>query len=321
MKGLERFEGFERFVGSKSKNIVSLHRILLAIKMKKFFTLVCFLLAMTVVVAQSNKTFTVEGFSFKMIYVEGGTFTMGCTSEQTGCENDEKPAHEVTVSNFYIGETEVTQLLWHLVMGTEPSAFGGWTDEFGVGSMNPAYRVSWDDCQQFCEKLNQMCRKQLPAGYHFALPTEAQWEYAARGGNKSKGFLYSGSNNLDDVAWYWQNSGDNTLSGADSDWNWDKIQENHGKTHPVKRKAPNELGLYDMSGNVWEWCADIYDAQYYEFTTDNDPLWNPSFGGTNRVNRGGSWINYASRSRVSDRETDSAETRDGNLGLRLVLVK
>ena len=84
--------------------------------MKKFFTLVCFLLTMTVVVAQSNKTFTVEGFSFKMIYVEGGTFTMGCTSEQTGCENDEKPAHEVTVSNFYIGETEVTQLLWHLVM-------------------------------------------------------------------------------------------------------------------------------------------------------------------------------------------------------------
>ena len=124
--------------------------------MKKILSVVCFLLAMTVVVAQSSKTFTVEGFSFKMIYVEGGTFTMGCTSEQTGCESDEKPAHEVTVGNFYMGETEVTQLLWRLVMGCEPTAFGGWTDEFGVGSMNPAYRVSWDECQQFCEKLNHL---------------------------------------------------------------------------------------------------------------------------------------------------------------------
>ena len=172
--------------------------------MRYFISIWVALLSVSFGLAQNSRTFTVEGFSFKMIYVEGGTFTMGCTSEQTGCESDEKPAHEVTLGNYYIGETEVTQLLWRLVMGAEPTAFGGWTDEFGVGSMNPAYRVSWDECQQFCEKLNHLCRKQLPAGYHFALPTEAQWEYAARGGNKSKGYLYSGSNTLEDVAWYWQ---------------------------------------------------------------------------------------------------------------------
>ena len=289
--------------------------------MKYFVSLWVALLSVSFGLAQNSRTFTIAGFSFKMIYVEGGTFTMGCTSEQNNCEGDEKPAHSVTLSSFYMGETEVTQVLWHLVMDSEPTAYGGWTEEYGVGSFYPAYRVSWDDCQQFCEKLNQLCRKQLPSGYHFALPTEAQWEYAARGGNKSKGYLYSGGNNLDDVGWYWQNSGDNFMTGTDSDWNWDKIQENHGKTHPVKRKNPNELGLYDMSGNVWEWCADIYDAQYYDFSAESDPLWSPSFGGSTRVNRGGSWINYASRSRVADRDSDSPDTRDGNLGLRLVLVK
>ena len=174
-----------------------------------------------------NKVFTVNGVSFKMIAVKGGTFTMGATSEQTGAESDESPTHSVTLSDYYIGETEVTQELWSAVMGSNPSEFPG-------NMQRPVEMVSWNDSQTFISRLNEL------TGETFRLPTEAQWEYAARGGNKAQGRLYSGSDAIDDVAWYYDNSG--------------------GMTHPVKTKAPNELGIYDMTGNVYEWCSDWYGS-------------------------------------------------------------
>ena len=227
-------------------------------------------------------TYTVNGVSFNMKSVEGGTFKMGATPEQTGAEGDEKPVHSVTLSDYYIGETEVTQELWMAVMGTNPSSFTG-------NTQRPVEQVSWDDCQTFISKLNAL------TGENFRLPTEAQWEYAARGGNKSRGYLYSGSNWLDEVAWYSGNSGD--------------------KTHAVKTKSPNELGLYDMSGNVWEWCQDWYGSYYSAAVT------NPTgpTSGSNRVNRGGSWHSYASICRAASRDYDAPGYRNNFLGLRLVL--
>ena len=156
-----------------------------------------------------------------MIPVEGGTFTMG--SNINGSWSNAYPEHTVTLSDYSIGQTEVTQELWIAVMGNNPSHFKG-------DPQRPVERVTWDDCQSFINELNKL------TGRHFKLPTEAQWEFAARGGNQSMGFTYSGSNNLNDVAWYENNS--------------------NNSTHPVATKTPNELGLYDMSGNVQEWCQD-----------------------------------------------------------------
>ena len=171
-------------------------------------------------------TFEANGVSFTMIPVEGGTFTRGATSEMTEPSDWEKPTHQVTLSSYYIGETEVTQALWKAVMGSNPSWFKG--DDL------PVEKVSWDDCQTFISKLNAL------TGKNFRLPTEAEWEFAARGGNQSRHTQFSGSSRIDDVAWYDGNSGD--------------------KTHPVKTKQPNELGIYDMTGNVWEWCQDWYGS-------------------------------------------------------------
>ena len=157
----------------------------------------------------------VNGVSFEMARVEGGTFRMGATSEQEDeADSDETPVHSVTLSGYYIGKTEVTQALWQAVMGSNPSRF--------KGSDLPVECVSWNDCQEFIKKLNRL------TGRNFRLPTEAEWEFACRGGNNSRGYKYSGSNDIDNVAWYWDNSGE--------------------KTHPVGTKAPNELGIYDMSG-------------------------------------------------------------------------
>ena len=226
-------------------------------------------------------TFTVKGVSFKMIKVNGGTFAMGATYEQ-GNDSflDEKPMHQVSLSSwYYLGETEVTQELWKVVMKDNPCHFRG--------STLPVENVSWNECRTFISKLNAM------TGENFRLPSEAEWEFAARGGNRSKGYKYSGSNTLDDVAWYVNNSG--------------------GKTHPVKTKSPNELGLYDMSGNVWEWCQDWYGG--YAGTAQTDPQ-GPDTG-SRRVYRGGSWGNSAWRCRVAIRDRLDPVNSPVNLGLRL----
>ena len=230
------------------------------------------------------KTYEANGVSFQMVEVRGGTFTMGATSEQASdAFDDEKPAHSVTLSSYYIGKTEVTQELWQAVMGSNPSYY--------KGDRKPVECVSWDDCQTFISKLNSL------TGKKFRLPTEAEWEFAARGGIKSKGYKYSGSNTLGDVAWYDDNSG--------------------STTHDVGTKNPNELGLYDMSGNVYEWCNDWYGYDYYGSSPSNNPIGPGS--GTHRVCRGGSWSGIARDCRSSDRDYGTPGVRHGGLGLRLCL--
>ncbi|MCI7465356.1 MAG: formylglycine-generating enzyme family protein [Bacteroidales bacterium] len=230
----------------------------------------------------NEQTFSVKGVEFKMIKVEGGTFSMGATSERTNYDNDEKPVHSVTLLDYYIGETEVTQELWEAVMGSNPSWFKG-------NNQRPVEDVSWNDCQEFIKELNRL------TGKEFRLPTEAEWEYAARGGKYSKDcvYKYSGSNNADEVAWYDSNSG--------------------RTTHSVKTKKANKLGLYDMSGNVWEWCNDLYGD--YQSNSQTNPT-RPSKGGY-RVLRGGSWSNFVGYVRVSLRYSNTPDSRHG--GLRLAL--
>ena len=229
-----------------------------------------------------NKEYTINGVRFKMIAVAGGTFTMGATSEQQNYDNDEKQTHTVTLSDYYIGETEVTQELWVAVMGSNPSWFTG-------NMQRPVEYVSWDDCQTFIRKLNEL------TGANFRLPTEAEWEFAARGGRNSRGYQYSGSSNLGDVAWYRDNSS--------------------STTHPVKTKSPNELGIYDMSGNVYEWCQDWKGP--YSSSSQTNPT-GPSTG-SGRVNRGGSWYNVACYCRSANRNCNPPNNRYYSLGLRLAL--
>ena len=247
-----------------------------------------------------------------MVYVEGGTFVMGGTSEQQDVEAyDNKPTHSVSLSSYYLSDHEVTQAEWEAVMGTtvrqqrdkEYSSL----PIYGEGPDYPMCYISWDDCQEFIRKLNSQ------TGKNYRLPTEAEWEYAARGGLKSRGYKYSGSNTLGDVAWYWQNSGDHFLSGTDDDWDWDKIENNHGQTHPVKQKQSNELGLYDMSGNVWEWCQDWYG----DYTTNCQSNPQGPANGSDRVIRGGSWSDFAWGCRVSNRCIYGPSYRFSSLGLRL----
>lgn len=242
-----------------------------------------------------NKIVMVNNIAFKMVLVEAGTFIMGATSEQTGAASDELPAHQVTFTkDYYMGETEVTQALWYAVMGQKPTSDGSqWTSTYGVGDNYPAYYISWNDCQEFITKLNQL------TGLEFRLPTEAEWEYAARGGNKATTqTLYSGSNIIDDVAWY----RDNRSSG----------------THIVAGKSANALGLYDMSGNVWEWCNDWYSSSYYSSSPQTDPT-GPS-SGTYRVMRGGSWNSIASHCRVAYRYSSPVSSRINYYGMRLALT-
>ena len=223
-----------------------------------------------------------DGISIDMVRVEAGTFTMGATAEMKNPDDDEKPTHQVTLTNdYYIGKYEVTQALWKAVMGNKPSKF--------KGDNLPVEQVSWKDCQKFLSKLNRI------TGKTFRLPTEAEWEYAARGGNKSRGYQYSGSNNLSDVAWYKDNGG--------------------SKTHAVGTKQPNELGIYDMSGNVCELCQDKY-GKY-------NSSWQVNPTGANRsyssVYRGGSWHDNARGCRSSCRDFASPRGRYYIIGLRLVL--
>ena len=229
------------------------------------------------------ESFTVNGVTFKMIPVEGGSFYMGADDSDPLASSNEKPAHKVTLSSFSIGETEVTQALWYAVMGLNPSYFPSFD--------YPVEAVSWEQCQEFIAQLNQV------TGKTFRLPTEAEWEFAARGGKNSTGYRFAGSNNIGTVAWYSSNS--------------------DGTTHPVATKAPNELGLYDMSGNVFEYCADRYSADYYS----NSPEMNPTGPeeGTFRVIRGGSWMDPIDASRVTSRYSTTPTYRSKCYGLRLAM--
>ena len=252
-------------------------------------------------------TYSVNGVKFKMADVEGGSFTMGATAEQgSDAYSDETPAHQVTLSSYSIGTTEVTQELWQAVMGSNPSFFNGTgssdsgsshSANYGTNLHRPVEYVSWDDCQEFIRRLNAL------TGKAFRLPTEAEWEYAARGGNKNKGFKYAGSNTIDMVAWY-----------SDNAYNVPSVSADYG-THTVGLKAPNELGLYDMSGNVLEWCQDWYGSYSGESQTNPE---GPS-AGTHHVGRGGCWFAGARSCRVSNRSKSS--DKGYQYGLRLVLPK
>jgi formylglycine-generating enzyme required for sulfatase activity len=244
-------------------------------KIKTAILFLALCVTMGVSAQQTDKTFTVKGVSFVMKPVAGGTFQMGYNLAY-----DECPVHSVTLSSYYIGKTEVTQALWEAVMGSNPSSF--------KGNNLPVEQVSWEDCQTFITKLNQL------TGQKFRLPTEAEWEYAARGGKNSKGYEYSGSNKLGDEAWY-----------------------NSKKTHPVATKQPNELGIYDMTGNVDEWCQDWYDDSYYRNSPSKDPSGPTS--GTHRVYRGHNWYSTAKRCRVSSRDRHDPSGGNYFMGFRLAM--
>ena len=224
----------------------------------------------------SKKEYIVSGVSFTMIMVKPGIFQMGKSADGS----DVSPVHRVTLTkSYYMGETEVTQALWEAVMGSNPSYF--------MGADKPVERVSWNDCQTFITELNSL------TGGSFRLPTEAEWEFATMGGVKSKGYTYSGSNTIGDVAWYTSNS--------------------KSTTHDVKTKAANELGFYDMSGNVYEWCQDWYSS--YSTGAQTDPTGPTS--GSSRVYRGGCLSSDATYSRVAYRGYSAPTKTNNNLGLRL----
>lgn len=233
---------------------------------------------------QSEETISpvLQALINNMVRIEGGTYTMGATYEQDkDAEEDEKPIHQITLEDFSIGKYEVTQEEWQTVMGNNPSFF--------KGTKRPVEQVSWEDCQAFIRKLNQL------TGKRFRLPTEAEWEYAARGGKHSLGYKYSGSDDIEHVAWYGDNSGN--------------------ETHSVGEKQPNEIGLYDMSGNVWEWCQDWFGR--YASNSQSNPI--GASRGHYRVNRGGSWFSLSKYCRSSYRVSDTPSNRHYYLGLRLAL--
>ena len=231
-----------------------------------------------------TETFTVNGVTFKMVFVEGGTFTMGNNDY-----NDEKPAHQVTLSNYSIGETEVTQELWVALMGSNPSQF--------TGMQRPLEQFDWEKMLSFISKLNEL------TGKNFRMPTEAEWEYAARGGNRSQGYLYAGSDNIDEVAWIWQNIPSQSSGN-----------EGYG-TQPVATKTPNELGLYDMSGNVTEYVSDFYGK--YSNGAQTNPV--GPVNGNMHAYRGGCWLSYPFLCRVSYRSHYVPYDNDdaGSFGFRL----
>ncbi|MDN5354274.1 MAG: hypothetical protein PWQ09_1030 [Candidatus Cloacimonadota bacterium] len=248
-----------------------------------------------------------------MVFVQGGSFQMG--SNSSDANDDEQPVHTVSVDDFFIGKYEVTQKEWREVMGDNPSRF--------KGDNRPVENVSWYDAVEFCNKKSEMeglekCYSGRGCDFSkngYRLPTEAEWEYAARGGIESDNanYRYAGSNDIDKVAWYWKNSGDTRLSG---NWDYGKIDNNNCRTHPVGQKQPNELGIYDMSGNVGEWCWDWYDSNYYAYSPKNNPQ-RPS-SGSYRVNRGGSWADSADGCRVAGRSGGDPDRSYSGIGFRVV---
>lgn len=233
--------------------------------------------------------FTVDEIEFRMVNVEGGTFMMG--SNESGVNKDQKPVHKVSLSGFSIGQTEVTQELWQAVMGNNPSEFSG--------KNLPVDNVTWNECHSFITRLNKILHDngQLAKDKSFHLPSEAQWEFAARGGNKSKGYNYAGSNNINAVAW---------------------TRGNTNRTHPVGSKIPNELGLYDMSGNVWEWVEDYY-APYVSADQENPVNISDRSSGL-VIKRGGSWY-YSQEERFTPafRYGYYTDVTDSSIGMRLCL--
>ena len=217
----------------------------------------------------------------QMVQIPGGTFTMGCTPEQEDCRDNEKPAHQVRIGSFELSKYEVTQEVWAAVMGENPSRFQNCPQ-------CPVERVSWNDVQTFLQKLNA-------GGGRYRLPSGAEWEYAARGGQESRGYQYAGSDNLDAVGWYEDNSG--------------------RKTHPVGQKQANELGLYDMSGNVEEWVQDCWNGNY-SGTPSDGRAWERGDCGR-RVLRGGSWFNRPWYLRSANRDRDTADNRYSDFGFRI----
>ena len=240
------------------------------------------LLAGATVVQAQDRHYTVNGVKFTMKYVKGGNFMMGATDNDAMAEADEKPAHSVSVVDYYIGETEVTQELWKAVMGNNPAKF--------KGENYPIENVSFNDCVRFVEKLSQL------TGRRFRLPTEAEWEYAARGGQRSKGYRYAGANDTTSVAWLY----------TDSLW---------VRHMPVAAKRPNELGLYDMSGSVWEWCDTAYEP--YQGARGN--WFNRLIRKRFKVVRGGGFRGFARYARVTNRYAVAAWRNDYTVGLRLAM--
>jgi len=266
-------------------------------------------------------------YGIKMIYIEGGRFTIGCIPEQgNDCDEDNEPAHQVTLSDFYIGKYDVTQKQWREIMGTDirqhRDKAGEDSEIYGEGDNYPMYYVDWYDAVEFCNKLSELTERKpaysidrtmkdpknknhfdekkwvvtmIPEANGYRLPTEAEWEYAARGGKKSKGYVYSGSNTRWDVAWYEGTS--------------------NNKAHPVGKKRANELGIHDMSGNVWEWAWDWY-GDY-----GNSPQTNPigPETGTDRVIRGGSWDTGPLYALISYRGYTDPAGRGDTTGFRLAL--
>ena len=225
-----------------------------------------------------------NNLTFEMIEVQGGTFTMG---DDKGFYSGEKPAHQVSLDTFLIARFPVTQDLWRSIMKHNPDP------SFFSGDQRPVESVSWEEAQTFIAALNEK------TGGQYRLPTDAEWEYAARGGAFSRGFTYAGSNQLKEVGWFRENS--------------------HNETQEVGRKQPNELGLCDMSGNVWEWCVDWYDRRYYEQCKREGIVHNPTGPekGISRVIRGGGWLDDPSYCRVSNRLIIRPDNRDDFVGFRL----
>lgn len=242
-------------------------------------------LFITIIATMFTSSVCAQVPAIEMVHVQGGEFMMGCTDRHSDCSVNEAPAHLVKLDGFYIAKYEVNQALWMSVMGGKnPSKF--------IGDSLPVTGISWYDVQTFIGKLNQL------TGKKYRMPTEAEWEYAARGGNLSKNYRFSGSNDLGEVAWCKDNSGD--------------------KPHAVGTKRPNELGIYDMSGNVYEWCSDGFD--FYEWNS-TEPLVNPT--GYNlsetKVYRGGGMTSYWDVCRVSARSQSIPNAHFNYVGFRLAL--
>ena len=245
---------------------------------------------------------TALGLNMKMIYVEGGTFMMG--NESIGAPNSERPLHKVTLDSFYIAEFEVTQGDWRKIAGNPKTKIqrtvkllnkllvSGLNEKIAIGDDYPMYFIDYDEAMEFCKRLSEK------SGRKYRLPTEAEWEFAARGGNNSKGYIYSGSNNVDEVAWY---------------------KDNRGTTqyHLVGQKRANELGLHDMSGNVSEWCLDHYDENFYKRSPENNPI---NYGIMEKVIRGGHSLGYSNQSRVTFRDYSFSMNSSSDIGFRVVCI-